>query len=363
MLLVGINGNASITNCTFQNNWALYGGAVSWFVVKGDIQSDALKLVLEGSAGNLCITNCTFQNNSATKSGGAVFSWVGVFSNILNSNAAIDLIGSAGDVNITNCTFQKNSATYGGAIFVATIRSMSISSSTFTDNTAVGGAAVYAVNTYIPSISIIPNFLTSDTSPFGYLLLQGVMVKDNYCSFNDYNELRGGAIYFNGINVDIFGNTFTESKFSSNSPCGAIQGTNGFLKLHGNITFTNNTGVNGGAISLSNNVPLYFYQGCAVEFSKNAATGFGGAMYNDGDQVNLMQPTSNLNKCTIRFIKDCYSSNCEFNTNMFSVTFIDNHAQQGGHSVYATPIYNCTKCIGVSNWQPHRRVWQMSKPE
>ena len=341
------NGNVSITNCIFQNNWALYGGAVSWFVVKGDIQSDALKLVLEGSAGNLCITNCTFQNNSATKSGGAVFSWVGVFSNILNSNAAIDLIGSAGDVNITNCTFQKNSATYGGAVFVATIRSMSISSSTFTDNTAVGGAAVYAVNTYIPSISIIPNFLTSDTSPFGYLLLQGVMVKDNYWSFNDYNELRGGAIHFNGINVDIFGNTFTESKFSSNSPCGAIQGTNGFLKLHGNITFTNNIGVNGGAISLSNNVPLYFYQGSAVEFSKNAATGFGGAIYNAGDQVNLMQPTSNLNKCTIRFIKDCYSSNCEFNTNLFSVTFIDNHAQQGGHSVYATPIYNCTKCIGV----------------
>ena len=128
------------------------------------------------------------------------------------------------------------------------------------------------------------------------------MFNDNHCSCNDYDELRGGAIYFNGMKVDIFGNTFTESQFSSNSPLGAIQGTNGFLKLHGNIIFTNNTGVNGRAISLSNNVPLYFYQGCAVEFSKNAATGFGGAIYNAGDQINLMQPTSNLNKCTIRFI-------------------------------------------------------------
>ncbi|KAL5497502.1 hypothetical protein EMCRGX_G013978 [Ephydatia muelleri] len=347
VMLYGIKGNASISNCTFQNNRALYGGAVSWVGIQGDIQIGNLSLVLQGSAGNLCITNCTFQNNSATKGGGAVFSWVGVLSNILNSNADVELNGSAGNVNITNCTFHNNSATYGGGIFLVSIRSTLISGSTFTNNTAVGGAAVYAVNSYIPSFFAVSNFLTSDTAPFGYLLLQDVIVKDNYCSCNDYNQLRGGAIYFNGMKVDIFGNTFTESQFSSNSPLGAIQGTNGFLKLHGIVTFMNNTGVNGGAISLSNNVPLYFYQGCAVEFSRNTATGFGGAIYNAGDQVNLMQPTSNLNKCTIRFIKDCYSSNCEFNTNMFSITFIDNHAQQGGHSVYATPIYNCTKCIGV----------------
>eukprot|EP00731_Ephydatia_muelleri_P009200 Em0004g1538a len=347
VMLYGIKGNSNISNCTFQNNRALYGGAVSWVGIQGDIRIGSLSLVLQGSAGNLCITNCTFQNNSATKGGGAVFSWVGVLSNILNSNADVELNGSAGDVNITNCTFHNNRATYGGGIFFVSIRSTLISGSTFTNNTAVGGAAVYAVNSYIPSFFAVSNFLTSDTAPFGYLLLQDVIVKDNYCSCNDYNELRGGAIYFNGMKVDIFGNTFTESQFSSNSPLGAIQGTNGFLKLHGIVTFTNNTGVNGGAISLSNNVPLYFYEGCAVEFSKNTATGFGGAIYNAGDQANLMQPTSNLNKCTIRFIKDCYSSNCEFNTNMFSVTFIDNHAQQGGHSVYATPIYNCTKCIGV----------------
>ena len=347
VMLYGIKGNASISNCTFQNNRALYGGAVSWVGIQGDIQIGNLSLVLQGSAGNLCITNCTFQNNSATKGGGAVFSWVGVLSNILNSNADVELNGSAGNVNITNCTFHNNSATYGGGIFLVSIRSTLISGSTFTNNTAVRGVAVYAVNSYIPSFFAVSNFLTSDTALFGYLLLQDVIVKDNYCSCNDYNQLRGGAIYFNGMKVDIFGNTFTESQFSSNSPLGAIQGTNGFLKLHGIVTFMNNTGVNGGAISLSNNVPLYFYQGCAVEFSRNTATGFGGAIYNAGDQVNLMQPTSNLNKCTIRFIKDCYSSNCEFNNNMFSITFIDNHAQQGGHSVYATPIYNCTKCIGV----------------
>ena len=86
--------------------------------------------------------------------------------------------------------------------------------------------------------------------------------------------------------------------------------------------------MNGGAISLSNNVPLSFYEGCAVEFSKNAATGFGGALYNAGDKERVIQPTSKLNKCTIRLIKDCNSLyDCDFDTNMFSITFIDNHAQ------------------------------------
>eukprot|EP00731_Ephydatia_muelleri_P033676 Em0035g13a len=185
-----------------------------------------------------------------------------------------------------------------------------------------------------------------DAEPFGHLILQGVMVKDNLCSCNDYDELRGGAIYFNGMKVDIFGSTFTGSQFSSNSPLGAIQGTNGFLNLHGNITFSNNTGVNGGAISLSNNVPLYFYEGCAVEFSRKAATGFGGALYNAGDKEKVIQTTLKLSKCTIRLIKECNSLQpCDFHTTMFSITFVDNHAQQGGHSVYATPIYNCNNCI------------------
>ncbi|KAL5497500.1 hypothetical protein EMCRGX_G013976 [Ephydatia muelleri] len=104
-------------------------------------------------------------------------------------------------------------------------------------SSAVGGAAVYAINSYGPSFFIDSNFLTLDTAPFGHLILQGVMIKDNLCSCNDYNELSGGAIYFNGMKVDIIGNTFSGSQFSSNSPLGAIQGTNGFLQLHGSITF------------------------------------------------------------------------------------------------------------------------------
>ena len=285
--LTFLTGNVSISHCTFQNNIAtIGGGAVQWL------------FLAVGRDGDLGITNCTFQNNSAIDDGGAVLSSVGVLSNILNSND-MELNGKAGDVNIKKCSFQNNRASYGGAIFVAPVRSMLISDSTFTNNTAIGGAAIFAFNRYDPDHDQI---FTLDAEPFGHLILQGVIVKDNLCSYNDYDELRGGAIYFNEMKVDIFGSTFTGSQFSSNSPLGAIQGTNGFLNLHGNITFSNNTGVNGGAISLSNNVPLYFYEGCAVEFSRNAATGFGGALYNAGDKEKVIQTTWNLIKCTICLI-------------------------------------------------------------
>ena len=97
-----------------------------------------------------------------------------------------------------------------------------------------------------------------------------MIIKDNHGN-------GGGVIYFDGVKVNIFGN----SQFSCNSAQRAIQGQNGFLLLHGNITFTENRGVNGGAISLSNDVPLYFYDECKVEFSRNVSTRFGGAIYND----------------------------------------------------------------------------------
>ena len=344
VLLYGITG--SIASCTFENNYAFYGGAVCSVEVLGDIQTVYFG-VLHGSTGKTSIANCIFKNNTATN-GGAVFSWVGVLSNIQNSSTHMEPNGSTGDVSITNCTYQNNSATIGGAIFMVSISSILIKWSTFTNNTADGGAAVYAINSYIPIIVFLSSFLTSDTEPLGNLTLQDVIVEDNHCSCNHYNETMGGAISFTGMKVDIFGNTITGSQFSYNSPLGAIQGTNGFLQLHGNITFTNNTGVNGGAISLSNNVPLYFYEKCSVEFSGNVATGFGGAIYNNGDTGELIQPASNLNKCSIRLIKDCSSSSdCVFNTSMFSITFTDNRAQQGGHAVYATPIYKCTYCVGV----------------
>ena len=227
--------------------------------------------------GNVSITYCAYQNNSAT-SGGALM--LEAFNTVMyvGPQGVLDIFGRS-HVNITNCTFIKNTADYG--------------------------AALYVIKDLIIATSFFP------------LLLQDVVIKDNHC-------FGGGAIYFDGVRLDIFGNTPTGSQFSSNSAQGAIQGQNGLLLLHGNITFTENRGGNGGAISLYNDVPLYFYSGCRVEFTRNTATGFGGAIYNDWGQKG----TNHL-LCIIRFSI----------IRSLSITFTDNHAQLGGHAVYATPIH------------------------
>ena len=321
--LDGSTGNVSITNCTFQNNIATNNdGSAVWLV---------------GSTGNVSITNCTFQNNSATGDSGGTLRLYGPTGNVnitdctfqnnsATNGGAVCLVQSTGNVSITNCTFQNNSATYdGGGIYISIADLVIIDKSTFINNTAVRGAAVYASNTY------------DDNSIYrqGNLTLQEVVVENNHCFCNEYPRVRGGAIYFSAMQVDIIGVTITGSQFLSNSPLGSITGGNGFLELFGNISFYNNIGDNGGAISLSNNVPLYFDDSCRVDFSRNVATGFGGAIYNDGGPLPNER---GFCSCTIIFIADSFGNVSS------SITFTDNHAQQGGHAVYATPIYECN-CI------------------
>ena len=164
------------------------------------------------SSTNIDITSCTFQNNSATLVGGAVM-----------------LSGSQGDVSITTVLFTV--VLWCLMDLQAMLAHLLKSQQTMEQQSMLQ-------TTYIVELV-----------PLDHLLLQDVVFKDNHCS-------KGGAIYFGGVKVAIFGNTHTGSQFSSNSAQGAIQGQNGFLLLHGNITFTENRGVNGGAISLYNNVPF-----------------------------------------------------------------------------------------------------------
>ena len=99
--------------------------------------------------------------------------------------------------------------------------------------------------------------------------------------------------------------------------------------------------MNGGALSLSKNSPLHFYEGSRVEFSRNVATGFGGAIYNNLE-INQIG-NFGASECIILFYY-----NYPVDSTKLSITFTDNHAQQGGHAVYATPIYNCTnKCLTI----------------
>ena len=322
--------NINISNCTFQNNYAMYGGSVRLNVITGDICIEKCRflnniashsggaVVLDALAGNVWINKCRFINNNATLRGGSVM-----------------MNGSTGNVNIIHSSFQMNSGYLGGAIHILSMclnMYMYINRSSFTSNTAAAGAAIYDEH--------YSNEYIMQQAEFNQLVLQDVTVKDSHC----YSDTCAGAIYLKGVKMDIFGNTDTGSHFSLNSPQGAIQGENGFLLLHGYITFANNTGVNGGAISLSNNVPLYFNPNCTVEFIRNVATGYGGAIYNNGKQFiakDTFWTGYDRDICILRLLlPDVTNKMCNAS---LSINFTYNHAQKGGHAVYATPIYHCDR--------------------
>ena len=361
------NVNAHITDCTFQNNWAGFqGGAVNVFESTGNAHiSDCTfqnigawysggAVSLDKSNVNAHITDCTFQNNRAGFHGGAVslFESTGNVSikdcTFHNNSAsfdggAVEIYVQSGNVGITNSTFYVNNGQRGGAININSQRmyhtvysNVIISMSSFTNNTSEAGAAIYVIcdDSYDLGDILTP------LPKLGHIILQDVIVKDNHCSYVGC----AGTIYFRGMTMEIIGSTTTGSHFVSNSHQGAVQGDNGLLLLQGYITFANNTGVNGGAISLPNNVPLYFYESCDVKFLQNIANGYGGAIYNNGESSapNPYTGVSQYSLCILRILANDFEG-CR---NNFRITFINNHAEQGGHAVYATPINgDCYYCF------------------
>ena len=272
----------------------------------------------------MLISDCTFHTNSAGGIGGAVH-----------------FHGQGGSVSITNSKFYINNGRRGGAISIKhqskeMDSNIFISTSSFTNNTPQAGAAIYA----FLDDSYDSNHMFTPQTNMGHLILQDVIVKNNGCS----SDRCAGTIFFSRVKIEIFGSTSTGSHFVSNSPQGAVQGENGLLVLQGYITFANNTGVNGGAISLSNNVPVYFYGNCDVTFFQNVANGYGGAIYSNGKSYapNWYTDVSIMNSCILRLFVHEFE---DYKDN-FKIAFDKNHAQQGGHAVYATPIYgNCYDCF------------------
>ena len=134
--------------------------------------------------------------------------------------------------------------------------------------------------------------------------------------------------FVNWKNVTISGESFFHE---NESPVLAVYNTNLFIQ--GKMTFTNNSGSNGAAISLYHSSYLFLIPPLHAAFHNNTALLYGGAIYavNDplaGDIMCAIQVganTSNLDGLDIM------------------MTFINNKAGLAGNSIYATLIYNCTQ--------------------
>lgn len=199
---VNFFNNAYLTNCTFINNYAKYGGAI----------------YLRG--GSLEITDCSFINNTAYNYGGAIACEPllaitpklsikkSIFINdvsLIDAGGALYLrstIFNGQELNITNC-----SATFGGA-FTSLSTTVNINNFNAYNNSAkYDGGAIYQV--------------------YGDLKL-------NNSNFIKNHAVNGGALFLNDVKGNINNSVF---KINSADICaGAV-----YSLLSENLTFKNTT--------------------------------------------------------------------------------------------------------------------------
>ncbi len=238
---------------------------------------------------SLAISNSSFANNSATLAGGAIE---------FESGAS-----TGADLSLTNVSFSGNqvldtTSGAGGAVRVSTAHSATLNAVTFSNNTAgfSGGA------------------LEADANPI-------TITNSTFTS----NQADGAAAGAGGGAIHVASPGFVTLKGSTLSGNSAASWLGGAVNVRGaafeavNSTFQgNSTGYNlvgpagGGGIFVSNGVSTSSVVGLLnVTMSGNgAATGSGGALFNDGSNVELIN--------TILANSTSGASDCA-STNSFSI--------------------------------------------
>ncbi|OEC87354.1 MULTISPECIES: beta strand repeat-containing protein [Methanobacterium] len=251
-------------------------------------------------------------------------------------------IENYGNLTATNCIFTGNTAgwdgtntNYGGAI--NNQGTLTVNNCIFNNNSARVGGAIY--NSPDSTLNVNNSIFTDNTGKLGGAIYNhgSSTVKDS--TFTKNTAQRGGAIF--NLNYDLLLNVdnciFTDNDAASNFG-GAIYNNAGNVTVK-DSTFTDNSALNkGGSVY---NEGLFNVISC--KFTGNTAD-YGGAIYN-WDTLNIKGST---------FTGNCASTsggaiyNIKGILNATNSTFMQNNATQGG-AIYNNGTSTFTGCIFNNN--------------
>ena len=306
-------GEANITNCTFENNKALGGGAI--FAMGAD----------------LTLTNTTFKNNQAVypanpeggDGGGALHFQSGTTATITNCDFIgnyTDISGGAvtafvdTEVTFTGCNFLNNeAATHGGAICVADSFSKENpkpskiflydclmegnkamgedqSNEHNSDPLAPGGGAIYLheyCEATLGSGTILQKNYAKDSGGAVYVCFGGRLECDGAQILDNESGLDGGGVYVDGTNA-YSGYDHSQTDFAPGPDDGYAEGGQ-FDFVQGIIT-GNLAGRNGGGVYIGGenevivNDERHLYTGGKLYMTggvitENKAQDMGGGVY------------------------------------------------------------------------------------
>lgn len=289
-------------NCTFRNNTALWGAAIF--------------AEFHGNSGNneVSIKDSVFVDNHVSYSGGAIRT--GLAS---NNSFGYNLL------SLERCKFLRNHAGIGGGFSQYRLYKQSMDKEvvrfrncTFMQNSAYLGSAMHM-----------------SVSQFE---LHDVHFSDNFIdNYKDQTSGKGALYLFSSKGILKGENKIENSKWT-----GVVLEFSS-LEIFDDVVFSNNTGVNGGAIATYAESFIVLKEGSRVSFIGNTAIRQGGALYvqTPGPPMAPMNSTEFMvYKCVILFgSREDHPDN--FNT---KVTFINNTAPAAsGSAVFISTLTWCRK--------------------
>jgi|GEM_PF-942122 len=301
--------------CTFKNNVATMGGALTVYATNKSFDNGAIANV----------TDCTFTSNqaastsskTAASSGGAIYverkSTLTVDGSTFTSNQARTeggaiYAGGASTVTVKDASFKKNAimsaGKHGGAISIHSV-TLDMTGTTLTSNTAqTNGGALYISyasahdrNSEVTLTDV--DFVTNSTKDYGgaiYATRQTVTedkriltVKDS--EFRSNSALQGGAIQLMAkVDAYIKDTLFTKNTAEENG--GAVSLSGSLLEMDG-VTFTQNEAtLTSGGVYLTNGATAVLN---AITATGNQAESNGGFLYNVESALTLYNSTINDN--------------------------------------------------------------------
>ena len=326
-----INGNnvtrfIKITNCTFLNNSAVFGGGLFLQFRDRPINNS---LVIESNnftkntcyqygGGGSCLgfvispknskittnnivnfTNCTFEENSANGNGGGL--------SIFSTKGTNTVFSTTNKINIINCQWRNNSAFVASAIDLAPEVFSRLGSGLLPK--VVIDNCTFEYNHNVDIIKSESDYFNASINGLATVYISGYQVDFSRDICFQYNN--GTGIYLSLASIHI--------------------------KKGSNLHFEGNIGKHGGAISMAAFSVLYIHNNCSLSFYNNTSLTKGGAIF-----VLYMDTQHEAGFSRSCFIQHPESELSNVDEDSINFYFINNTAKsEVGNTLFATTLLPC----------------------
>ena len=330
ILLLHASGNSiTLSHCTFHNNTAYLGGGL------------AIQIDEDSHHNRVYIEHCMFEGNGCVEdnksgSGGGVHLGYGV-----EERTGLESVNNS--FHVEYGMFRENCADLGGGMTFFTPRSNemepALSNEILLDHCQwIGNMAHIGA-----AVDISPHSESRTREGFlPTLVFKRCKFFKNHIIFRDLDLLQSfgsGAVFSSLVDVQ-----FLETVHFENNNGSALVIVNAIANFSEcDAEFVGNSGVQGGAISLTGISSLIVGPGKTYNFTENHATDRGGAIYNyliDDHDFTVSET------CFLY-----HSANVPLSNWNVSFHFINNTAGAYGHSVFSSSIISCKDSDAVDDEQ------------